>query len=108
MKEEMESMSKNQVWNLVKLSERSKVIDYKWVYKTKRDVSGNIEWYKTRFLSKGYTKKEGIDYNEIFYLISKKDSIRIIIVLVAYFDLELHQMNVKITFIKWKFRERDI
>lgn len=104
MKEKIEFMSKNQVWYLIKLLERSKVIDYKWVYKTKRDVFGNIERYKARFLSEGYTKKEGIDYNETFSLIFKKDSFRITIVLLAYYDLELHHMNVKTIFWKWKFR----
>jgi hypothetical protein len=38
MKEEMESMAKNQVWDLVDLPKGAKAIGCKWVYKTKRDV----------------------------------------------------------------------
>ena len=46
-------------------------------------------------MAKGFTQREGIDYTETFSPVSKKDSFRIVIALVAYFDLELHQMDVK-------------
>jgi hypothetical protein len=48
---------------------------------------------------KGFTQKEGIDYNEIFSPVSCKDSFRIIMALVAYYDLELHQIDVKTAFL---------
>ena len=44
-------------------------------------------------------QREGIDYNESFSLVSCKDSFRIIMALVAHYDLELHQMDVKTTFL---------
>ena len=59
---------------------------------------GNIERYKARLVAKGFTQKEGIDYQETFSPISKKDSSRIIMTLVAHFDLELQQMDVKTAF----------
>jgi hypothetical protein len=34
-----------------------------------------------------------------FFPVSSKDSFRIIIALVTYYDLELHQMNIKTTFL---------
>ncbi|KAL9258784.1 Copia protein-like protein [Drosera capensis] len=40
-------------------------------------------------------QKEEIDYYETFVPISKKDSLRIILVFVAHFDMKLHQMDVK-------------
>ena len=43
-------------------------------------------------------QREMIDYNETFSLVSYKDSFRIIMALVAHYDLELHQMDVKMTF----------
>jgi hypothetical protein len=55
MKEEMESMAKNQVWDLVDLPKKAVAIGYKWVYKTKRDASGNVERYKARLVAKGFT-----------------------------------------------------
>ena len=50
-------------------------------------------------MAKGFTQREGIDYNETFSPVSCKDSFRIIIALEAHYDLELHQMDVKTTFL---------
>jgi hypothetical protein len=40
-----------------------------------------------------------VDYIETFSPISKKDSFRIVMALVAHYDLELHQMDVKTAFL---------
>ena len=58
-----------------------------------------IERFKARLVAKGFTQREDIDYNEIFSPVSCKDSFRIIMTLVAHYDLELHQMDVKTTFL---------
>ena len=69
-------------------------------FKTKKkDLSGNIERYKARLVAKGFTQKEGTDYTNIFSPVSKKNSLSIILELVAKFDLELQQMDVKIAFL---------
>jgi hypothetical protein len=65
----------------------------------KCDSKGNIERFMARLMAKGFTQREGIDYTEIFSAVSCKDSIRIIMALVAHYDLELHQMDVKTTFL---------
>ena len=59
----------------------------------------NIERFKARLMAKGFTQKKGVDFKEIFSLVSTKDSFGIIMALVAHFDLELHQMDVKTTFL---------
>ncbi|KAA0035715.1 Retrovirus-related Pol polyprotein from transposon TNT 1-94 [Cucumis melo var. makuwa] len=99
MKKELKSINDNEVWDLVELPKESKRVGCKWVFKTKRDSNGNIERYKARLVAKGYTQKDGIDYKETFSLVSKKDSLRIIMALVAHYDLKLHQMDVKTTFL---------
>lgn len=106
MKEEMQSMAKNQVCDLVELPKGSKAIGCKWVYKTKRDSTGNVERYKARLVAKGYNQREGIDFHETFSPVSKKDSFRIIMALVAHFDLELHEMDVKTAFLNGNVKEQ--
>ena len=48
---------------------------------------------------------EAINYNETFSLVSCKDSFRKIMRLVAHYDLELHQMDVKTVFLKGDLEE---
>lgn len=105
MKDEMSSMKCNDVWDLVELPNGVKTIGCKWVFKTKKDSLGNIERYKARLVAKGFTQKEGIDYTETFSPVSKKDSLRIILALVAHFDLELQQMDVKTAFLNGELEE---
>jgi hypothetical protein len=50
-------------------------------------------------VAKCFAQREWIDYNETFSPVSCKDSFRIIMALVAHYDLELHQMDVKIAFL---------
>jgi hypothetical protein len=56
-------------------------------------------------VAKGFTQREGIGYNEIFSPVSCKDSFRMIMALVAHFDLELHQMDVRTTFLNGDLEE---
>jgi hypothetical protein len=87
------------IWDLVDIPNGVKPVGCKWVYKTKRDSKGNVERFKARLVVKGFTQKEGVDYNETFSPVSEKDSFRIIMVLVAHYDLELHQLDVKTAFL---------
>jgi hypothetical protein len=50
-------------------------------------------------MAKDFTQREGIDYNKIFSPVSFKDSFRIIMTLVAHYDLKLHQIDVKTSFL---------
>ena len=56
-------------------------------------------------MAKGFTQREGIDYNGTFSPVSCKDSFRIIMALVAHYDLELHQMDVKTVFLNGDLEE---
>ncbi|KAL9273839.1 Retrovirus-related Pol polyprotein from transposon TNT 1-94-like protein, partial [Drosera capensis] len=105
MNDEIKSMSDNDVWELVSLPEGVKPIGCKWIFKTKKDSEGNIMRFKARLVAKGYTQKEGIDFKETFSPVSSKDSFRIIMALVAHFDLKLHQMDVKTAFLNGDIEE---
>ena len=105
MKEEMNSMASNRVWDLVELSDGIKSIGCKWVFKMKKDSLGNIERHKARLVAKGFNQRERINYTETFSPVSKKYSLRIIMALVAHFDFDLHQMDVKTTFLNGNLEE---
>ena len=105
MNDKMNSMATNGVWDLVIMPNGAKTIGCKWFYKIKKDSLGNIERYKARLVAKGFTYKKGIDYKETFSPVSKKDSLHIILALVAHSDFELQQMDVKITFLNKELEE---
>ena len=104
----MDSMAKNQVWELVDLLPGRKTIGNKWVLKIKRKVDGSIDKYKARLVAKGYTQREGIDYEENFSPVVRFVSIRLILAIVAPLDLELFQMDVKTAFLNGELDERSI
>jgi len=55
--------------------------------------------YKARLVEKGYAQREGIDYNEVFSSFIKHSSIRILLALVAQYELDLDQLDVKTAFL---------
>ena len=64
-------------------------IGCKWIFKTKRDSKGNVKRYKARFVAKGFTQKEDIDYKETFSPVSLKDFFKIIMALMAHFVVQI-------------------
>ena len=89
MKAEMESMYSNQVWALVDAPDGVKPIGCKWIYKRKRGTNGKVETFKARLVTKGYTQKEGFDYEETFSSMAMIMSIRILLSTAAHMDYEI-------------------
>jgi hypothetical protein len=46
MRDEMRSISTNDVCDLEKIPKGAKTVGYKWVYKTKYDSKGNVKRFK--------------------------------------------------------------
>ncbi|KAL2243923.1 UNVERIFIED_CONTAM: Retrovirus-related Pol polyprotein from transposon TNT 1-94 [Sesamum indicum] len=96
MKEEMSSLKQNETWTLVPRPKNSSIVDCKWIFKIKQE---NPIKYKVRLVKKGFTQKEGIDYNEIFSPVVKYTTVRIILALTAHYNWELKRMDVKTAFL---------
>jgi hypothetical protein len=99
MLEEYRSNIKNNVWDIVSRPKDKSMVSSKWIYKIKHAANGSVEKFKERFVSKGFTQKEGIDYEEIFSPVARYTSIQTIIALAPVLGWKLHQMDVKTTFL---------
>jgi hypothetical protein len=68
-------------------------------------ADGSIDKYKARLVVKGYKQKEGVDYFDIYSSVRRITSIRMLIVIAALHNLEIHQMDVKTTFLNGELDE---
>ena len=59
----------------------------------------------TRFVAKGFSQSKGIDYEETFSLGARYTSIRTIMALASMMKWDLHQMDVKTTFLNGMIEE---
>ncbi|GKE33971.1 retrotransposon protein, putative, ty1-copia subclass, partial [Tanacetum coccineum] len=95
---EMQSMKDNEVWDLVDLPPKGKIIGSKWLFKKKTCMDGAVHTYKAHLVAKGYTQTPMIDYEETLSPVAEIRAIRILIAIAAFYDYEIWQMDVKTAF----------
>jgi hypothetical protein len=105
MTEEYQSILKNDVWDVFPRPEGNSVVTSKWIYKIKHAPDGSIEKYKQRFMVRGFSQIEGVDYDDTFVQVSRCTSIRSIIALADSMGWKLHQMDVKTNFLNGEIEE---
>jgi hypothetical protein len=105
MTKEYQSIIKNDGWEIVPRPKSKDVVSSKWLFKTKHAADGSIEKYKARFVARGFSKNEGIDYEETFSPVARYTSIRTIIALAAKMKWKLHQMDMKTAFLNGVIEE---
>eukprot|EP00253_Pinus_taeda_P014405 PITA_14405 len=104
MVEEYNSIMVNDVWEVVPRPQDRSAVGSRWIYKIKYAADDSVEKYKARFVAKGYAQKEWIDYEEIFAPVARYTSIRTVISLATQMGWEIHQMDVKTTFLNGALR----
>ncbi|GJR25605.1 zinc finger, CCHC-type containing protein [Tanacetum coccineum] len=68
-------------------------------FKRKMKVDRAIDKFKARLVIQGFRQKEGINYFDIYSHIDRISIIRLLIALAATYNLVIHQMDVKTTFL---------
>jgi hypothetical protein len=92
---EIDSLIEAGTFTICKLPIGFKAIGGKWVLKIKRGAIAEILKYKARYVAQGFLQRYGVDYVDTYAPVARIPSIRIIIALTAYYDWELHHMDVK-------------
>ena len=104
MDEEMDSLVRNQTWDLVEFHAGKKALQNKWVYRLKEEEGGK-KLYKDILVVNGFAQNKGIYFDEIFSPVVKMTSIRTILSLVLVEDLHLEQLDVKTTLLHGDLEE---
>ncbi|GJS47499.1 putative ribonuclease H-like domain-containing protein, partial [Tanacetum coccineum] len=105
MQDELLQFKLQQVWTLVDLPYGKRAIGTKWVYRNKKDERGIVIRNKARLVAQGYTQEEGIDYDEVFALVSRIKAIRLFLAYASFKYFVVYQMDVKSAFLYGKIEE---
>jgi hypothetical protein len=76
-----------------------------WIYKVKTDHLGHVSRFKARFVAKGCSQKEGVDYTETFSPVIRMASLRIFLAISAAQDLDLFQLDIDTAFLYAPIKE---
>ena len=76
----------------------------KWGYRLKEE-DGSKKQYQAILVVKGFAQNKCIDFDEIFSLVVKMNSIRTILSLVVVKDFHLEQLDLKIAFLQGDLEE---
>lgn len=77
----------------------------KWISKTKYNKHGELEKHKARLVAKGYTQKHRINYTEVYALVARMETMRMVVVLVAQINWKIFQLDMKSTFLNSELYE---
>lgn len=105
MKNELESIEKNNTWRLTNLPKGKKAIGLKWVFKLKKNAEGRVTKHKARIVAKGYVQRKGIDFDEVFAPVARLETIRMLLALAANEGWKVHHLDVKSAFLNGVLQE---
>lgn len=87
IKEEIDSMTKNQVWKLIERTKvqlegkRANIIDSKWVFKRKLEIDGSTR-YKARLVIRGFKERNNYNLKETYATVSRLPLIGAVLVII--------------------------
>ncbi|GFU93622.1 copia protein [Trichonephila clavipes] len=99
MENELDSLHKHKVWEIVQKPAKSKLIKTKWVYSLKQDDAGKNIKYKARLVAAGFNQIKNIDYSESYSPVVNIESFRLLIALAAKLKLNVNFFDVKTAYL---------
>ncbi|KAF6203143.1 hypothetical protein GE061_003559 [Apolygus lucorum] len=105
MKDEMNSMKKNKVWELIDRPRDGHVVKNKWLFKKKTGVDGKVTKFKARLVAKGFSQQFGIDYQETFAPVVRNSTIRLLMALATEKNLDIFHMDINTAFLYGELNE---
>lgn len=87
------------MWDIVDRPTNAPVVGGRWHFKIKLNPDGTISKFKARYVAKGYTQTEGVDYTETFAPTGWLASFRTLVAVAASRGWEIHAMDAIAAFL---------
>jgi len=84
MVEEIKAIERNRTWELVTLPLDKNPIDMTWIFNTKFRRGGFIAKHKVRLKAKGFLQKHGFNYTNVYALVVRLQTMRLVIVVTSF------------------------
>ena len=106
---ELRSLDDAQTWRVVEWPIGVNVVGCKWVFMIKRNAAGEIDKYKARLVTKGYSQVQGVDYNDPYAPIAQLLSLRMILAIAARNNWDIEVFDFHSAFLNGKLdQDEDI
>jgi len=99
MHEEMGSMAKHKVWDVIQRPDNKKVIKTKWVFNIKEDPVTKERKYKARLVAVGCAQRPGFDFTETFASIVRVETVRLLFSIATEVKKTVKLYDVKTAFL---------
>ncbi|GJY98870.1 putative RNA-directed DNA polymerase [Tanacetum coccineum] len=99
MNNEMQALNRNGTWVITDLPKGRRVVSCKWIYKIKYKSNGEVERYPLWLVARGFSQKEGLDYEETFLPVVKMVTVRCVLSLVVQNSWSVFQLDVNNAFL---------
>jgi hypothetical protein len=106
MHEELNNLTRNQVWKLVERPKNHNAIKTKCVFRSKQDQDGIVVRNKARLLAQSYTQVEGLNFGERYASVARLGANRILLAYACAHNIKLYQMDVKSAFLNGYINEK--
>jgi hypothetical protein len=96
---EIQNLIRFGTWQFVKRPPGRAVVTCKWVFDVKYGSDGRIERFKARLVARGFSQKEGLDFEETFSHVVRLESLRILFAIAAIYGLIAHLLDATNAFV---------
>ncbi|CAI7908886.1 unnamed protein product [Closterium sp. NIES-53] len=80
------------------------IVDGMWIFRVKRP-SGSPHAFKARYVARGFSQQQGVDYFHNFSPTTKMTTLRVLLHVAAQRDYELHSLDFSTTFLQGSLHE---
>ncbi|CAI7851090.1 unnamed protein product [Closterium sp. NIES-53] len=83
---------------------RANIVDGMWILRVKRP-SGSPPAFKARYVARGFSQRQGVDYFQTFSPTPKMTTLRVLLHVAAQRDYELHSLDFTTAFLQGSLHE---